>query len=151
MDERWLERPTRRLVLLAAAGLGLPPPAEASTAAMDQATRALVGDSTVKRGKVKLDLPPIVENGNVVPLTVSVDSPMSEANHVTAIHIFNEKNPQPYVATFNLGPRAGRAAVSTRIRLADSQQVVAIARFNDGSFWSDSADVIVTLAACAGG
>jgi len=151
MDERWSERPTRRLVLLAAAGLGLPPPVEASTAAMDQAIHALVGESTVKRGKVKLDLPPIVENGNVVPLTVSVDSPMSEANHVTAIHIFNEKNPQPYVATFNLGPRAGRAGVSTRIRLADSQRVVAIARLNDGSFWSDSADVIVTLAACAEG
>ena len=151
MDERSLDLPTRRLVLLGAAGLGLAPPAAASTAAMDQAIRALVGDSTVKRGKVKLELPPIVENGNVVPLTVTVDSPMSKADHVTAIHIFNEKNPQPYVAAFDLGPRAGRAAVSTRIRLANSQQVVAIARLNDGSFWSDSADVIVTLAACAEG
>ena len=84
-------------------------------------------------------------------MTVTVDSPMSEADHVTAIHIFNEKNPQPYVATFALGPRAGKAVVSTRIRLADSQQVTAIARLNDGSFWSDSADVIVTLAACAEG
>jgi len=151
MDEQWLDRPTRRLVLLGAAGLGLPPPAEASTAAMDQAIRALVGDSTVKRGKVTLDLPPIVENGNTVPLTVTVDSPMSQTDHVTGINIFNEKNPQPYIAAFELGPRAGRAAVSTRIRLADSQRVVAIARLNDGSFWSDSADVIVTLAACAEG
>jgi sulfur-oxidizing protein SoxY len=105
----------------------------------------------VKRGKVKLDLPPIVENGNTVPLTVTIDSPMSQTDHVTGIHIFNEKNPQPYVAAFELGPRAGRAVVSTRIRLGDSQQVVAIARLNDGSFWSDSADVIVTLAACAEG
>jgi sulfur-oxidizing protein SoxY len=143
--------PTRRLVLLGAAGLGLATPAAASPAVMDQAIRALVGAATVKRGKVKLEVPPIVENGNTVPLTVAVDSPMTEADHVAAIHIFNEKNPQPYVAVFALGPRAGKAAVSTRIRLADSQQVVAIARLSDGSFWSDSADVVVTLAACAEG
>jgi sulfur-oxidizing protein SoxY len=151
MRNGWLSLPTRRLVLLGGAGFSLAPHAVASPAAMDEAIRNLVGDATITRGKVTLELPPIVENGNVVPLTVSVDSPMSEANHVTAIHIFNEKNPQPYVATFNLGPRAGRAGVSTRIRLADSQRVVAIARLNDGSFWSDSADVIVTLAACAEG
>ncbi|MBV8132098.1 MAG: SoxY-related AACIE arm protein [Alphaproteobacteria bacterium] len=146
--------PTRRLILLTAAGLGLAPlapPALGTPAAMDEAIRALVGAATVKRGKVKLELPPIVENGNTVPLTVTVDSPMSETDYVTGIHIFNEKNPQPYVVAFDLGPRAGKAAVSTRMRLADSQQVVAIARLNDGSFWSDSADVIVTLAACAEG
>jgi sulfur-oxidizing protein SoxY len=146
--------PTRRLVLMAAAGFGLAPfapPAAATPAAMDEAIRALVGAATVQRGKIKLELPPIVENGNTVPLTVTVDSPMTEADHVTGIHIFNEKNPQPYVAAFDLGPRAGKASVSTRIRLADSQQVVAIARLSDGSFWSDSADVIVTLAACAEG
>ena len=154
MDERSPDPPTRRLVLFTAAGLGLAPfapPAAATPAAMDEAIRMLVGKATVKRGRVKLELPPIVENGNTVPLTVAVDSPMSESDHVTGIHIFNEKNPQPYVAAFDLGPRAGKAAVSTRIRLADSQQVVAIARLSDGSFWSDSADVIVTLAACAEG
>ena len=153
-DERPPGLPTRRLVLLGAAGFGLAPfapPAAATSAAMAEAIGALVGAATVKRGKVKLELPPIVENGNTVPLTVTVDSPMSEADHVTGIHIFNEKNPQPYVASFDLGPRAGKAAVSMRIRLADSQQVVAIARLSDGSFWSDSADVIVTLAACAEG
>ena len=154
MDERSPDPPTRRLVLLAAAGIGvsrLVRPAAATPAAMEEAIRALVGEATVEHGKVKLELPPIVENGNTVPLTVTVDSPMSEADHVTGIHIFNEKNPQPYVAGFDLGPRTGKAAVSTRIRLADSQQVVAIARLSDGSFWSDSADVIVTLAACAEG
>jgi sulfur-oxidizing protein SoxY len=145
---------TRRLVLLAAAGLGLAPFAQsagATAAAMDEAIRSLIGDAQVTPGKVKLQLPPIVENGNTVPLTVSVDSAMTEAEHVASIHLFNEKNPQPYIATFHLGPRAGKASVSTRIRLADSQKVVAIARLNDGSFWSDSADVIVTLAACAEG
>ena len=154
MDERSPDPPTRRLVLLAAAGIGvarLVGPAAATPAGMEAAIHALVGEATVERGKVKLELPPIVENGNTVPLTVTVDSPMSEADHVSGIHIFNEKNPQPYIASFDLGPRAGKAVVSTRIRLADSQQVVAIARLNDGSFWSGSADVIVTLAACAEG
>jgi len=146
--------PTRRLILLAAAGFGftsLAAPAAATTAAMEEAIRALVGEAAINRGKVKLELPPIVENGNTVPLTVSVESPMTEADHVASIHVFNEKNPQPYVAAFYLGPRAGKAAVSARIRLADSQRVMAIARLGDGSLWSDSADVIVTLAACAEG
>jgi sulfur-oxidizing protein SoxY len=146
--------PTRRLVLFAAAGFGLAPlgrPAAATPAAMDEAIRALVGEATVTPGKVRLELPPIVENGNTVSLTVSVDSRMTEAEHVSSIHLFNEKNPQPYIAAFHLGPRAGTAAVATRIRLADSQRVMAVARLNDGSFWSDTADVIVTLAACAEG
>jgi len=154
MDERSPDPPTRRLVLLAAAGIGvsrLVRPAAATPAAMEEAIRALVGEATVEHGKVKLELPPIVENGNTVPLTVTVDSPMNEADHVSGIHIFNEKNPQPYIASFDLGQRAGKAVVSTRIRLADSQQVVAIARLSDGSFWSDSADIVVTLAACAEG
>ena len=154
MDERSPDPPTRRLVLLAAGGIGvarLVRPAAATPAAMEAAIRALVGEATVEHGKVKLELPPIVENGNTVPLTVTVDSPMNEADHVSGIHIFNEKNPQPYIASFDLGPRAGKAVVSTRVRLADSQQVVAIARLSDGSFWSDSADIVVTLAACAEG
>jgi sulfur-oxidizing protein SoxY len=73
---------------------------------------------------------------------------MTEGDHVKSIHIFNEKNPQPNVASFYLDPRAGRAQVSTRIRLADSQKVIAIAQLKDDSFWSDSVDVVVTLAAC---
>jgi sulfur-oxidizing protein SoxY len=93
-------------------------------------------------------VPPLVENGNVVPLTVMVDSPMSEADHVKTIAVFNEKNPQPNVAVFHLGPRCGRGNVATRLRLANSQKLTAIAEMSDGTFWSDSADVIVTLAAC---
>jgi sulfur-oxidizing protein SoxY len=77
-----------------------------------------------------------------------VDSPMTVADHVKAVHVFVEKNPQPYVASFHLGPRAGRASVSTRIRLADSQTVVVVCEMSDGSFWSGSADSVVTLAAC---
>ena len=89
-----------------------------------------------------------VENGSTVPLVVSVDSPMSETDYVRAIHVFNEKNPQPNVFTARLGPRNGRAVVGTRIKLGDSQKIVAIAETSDGRFWSASADVIVTLAAC---
>src|SRR5215469_12039206 len=120
----------------------------ATPAEAKEAILKLTAGATVNPGRVTLELPPLVENGNSVPLTISVQSPMTAEDHVKAIHVIVEKNPQPYVASFHLGPRAGRARVSTRIRLADSQRVVAIARFNDGSFWSDSADVIVTLAAC---
>ncbi len=104
--------------------------------------------ANVQTGKVKIDVPPLVENGNTVPLTVTVTSPMTETDYVKSIHVFNEKNPQPNVGNFYLGPRAGRAQISTRIRLADTQKIVAIARLSDGSFWSVSADVVVTLAAC---
>jgi sulfur-oxidizing protein SoxY len=135
--------------MIAGAGLAsLAAPADTTEAAMAEAIRDLIGEAPLAPGKVKLELPSIVENGNTVPLTVSVESPMTEADHVESIHIFNQKNPQPYVAAFHLGPRAGKAYVATRIRLADSQRIVAIARLADGSLWSASADIIVTLAAC---
>jgi sulfur-oxidizing protein SoxY len=137
----------------AAAGLALGPlvtlrPAHATPAAMQEAIQKVVGTAPVGKGRVTLELPPLVENGNTVPITVSVESPMTAADHVRAIHLFTEKNPQPDVATFRLGPRAGRARVATRIRLADTQTVVAISELSDGSFWSDTAAVVVTLAAC---
>ncbi|RZJ10062.1 MAG: SoxY-related AACIE arm protein, partial [Haliea sp.] len=115
------------------------------------AVAAYAGGAAVRPGKVRLDMPELVDNGNVVPLTVTVDSPMTAADHVTAVAIFNEKNPQREVATFTLGPRAGKASVSTRIRLATSQQLVAVAQLSDGSFWSHTVNVIVTLAACIEG
>jgi sulfur-oxidizing protein SoxY len=123
-------------------------PAAATPEMMQEAVRSVVGEAPVSKGKVKLDLPPLVENGNSVPCTVSVDSPMTATDYVKAIHVFNEKNPQPNVIGVRLGPRAGRAEFSTRIRLADSQTVTAIAELSDGTFWSGDIDVIVTLAAC---
>jgi sulfur-oxidizing protein SoxY len=123
-------------------------PAGATSATMATAIREVIGEATVREGKVKLDVPPLVENGNAVSLGVSVDSPMNATDYVKTIFIFNEKNPLPNVVNFHLGPRAGKASVATRIRLADSQQLVAIAQLSDGSFWSASVDVIVTLAAC---
>jgi len=123
-------------------------PARATPEMMREAVRDAIGEAPVTKGKVKLDLPPIVENGNSVPCTVTVESPMTATDYVKAIHIFNEKNPQPNVISVKLGPRAGRAAFTTRIRLADSQTVTVIAEMSDGSCWSDDIDVIVTLAAC---
>ena len=123
-------------------------PAEATPATLASAIRNVAGGAVVRTGKVKLDLPPLVENGNTVPMTVSVSSPMTPDDYVKSIHVFNEKNPQPNIGNYYFGPLAGRAQVSTRIRLADSQKIVAIARLSDGSFWSTSTDVVVTLAAC---
>ena len=142
---------SRRDFLRAAAGLTVllaVRPAEATPATMQDAIRAVVGTAPVTKGRVKLELPPLSENGNTVPLTVSVESPMTAADHVKAIHVFTEKNPQPEVVSFRLGPRAGRARVSTRIRLADTQTVIAIGELSDGSFWSAETAVVVTLAAC---
>ena len=142
---------SRREVLAVGAGLAtvlLVRPARATPESMDAAIRTLVGEAQIRTGKVKLDVPPLVENGNVVPLTVMVESPMTEADHVKTIAIYNEKNPQPNVAVFHLGPRCGRANVATRLRLSTTQKLTAIAEMSDGTFWSDSADVIVTLAAC---
>jgi sulfur-oxidizing protein SoxY len=115
---------------------------------MAAAIRQVAGDAAIKPGKIKLNIPPLVENGNAVAISVSVDSPMTATDHVRSIHVFTEKNPQPNVISTKLGPRAGKAEISTRIRLADTQQVVAICELSDGSFWSDKVDVILTLSAC---
>jgi sulfur-oxidizing protein SoxY len=123
-------------------------PAEATPAMLASAIRNVVGEAVVRTGRVKLEVPPLVENGNTVPMTVSVQNPMTTEDHVKSIHVFNEKNPQPNIGNFYLSPQAGRAQISTRIRLADSQKIVAIARLSDGSFWSATVDVVVTLAAC---
>lgn len=117
-------------------------------AAMQAAMRKVLGDATPRQGKVALEIAPLIDNGNAVPITVTVESPMTETDHVKAIHVFTEKNPQPNVLSARLGPRAGRAAVSSRMRLADTQTVHAIAELSDGSFWSGSADVVVTVSAC---
>ena len=142
---------TRRQFLAAAGGVGFAlavRPAEATPASMKQAVRQVVGEAPVKRGKIKLDLPPLVENGNSVTMNVTVDSPMTIKDHVKAIHVFTEKNPQPNIISIQLGPRAGKADIQTRVRLADTQSVIAICEMSDGSFWSDTVDVIITLGAC---
>jgi sulfur-oxidizing protein SoxY len=118
---------------------------------MHAVIKNIVGEAPLNKGRVKIDVPALIENGNAVPLTVSCESPMTQEDHVKAIHVFTEKNPQPNVIGARLGPRAGRASFSTRIRLADTQKVVAVAQMSDGSFWTDEVEVVVTLAACLEG
>ena len=148
---------TRRRFLIGASGMVLAttlPDARAHAqsqdrpAAMRAAIKALTGDNPMKDGRIKIELPPLVENGNAVPLSITVESPMTDTDHVKAIHVFTEKNPQPNVVSFQLGPRAGTANIQTRMRLADTQLVVAVAEMSDGSFWHDEVEVIVTMAAC---
>jgi sulfur-oxidizing protein SoxY len=141
----------RHTLLLAGAALALRP-AAATPEEMQAAVRAFTGGATTRPdARITLDIAPLVENGNTVPLTVDVDSPMTGDERVTAIALFNERNPQTEVAVFHFGPRAGRARVDTRIRLATSQRLVAVARFADGRVAQAAADVIVTLAACVEG
>ena len=158
-DDDMLQATRRRFLLETAAlagavGIAVPlgvKPASATPASMRAAIRKVVGEAPLNKGRVKIDVPPLIENGNAVPLTISCESPMTADDYVKAIHVFSEKNPQPNIVGVQLGPRSGRAAVSTRIRLADSQKVIAIAQMSDGSFWSSEVEVIVTLAACLEG
>jgi len=138
---------TRRAVLVGIAVLPLAS-AYATPEALRAAIKEVVGDKTLREGKVVLDIPSLIENGNAVPLTVTVDSPMTADDRIKAIHVFNEKNPQPHVYNAWLGPSVAKAEIATRIKLGDSQRIVAIAETSKGEFWTASADVVVTLAAC---
>lgn len=126
----------------------LPKPLEATPEQMQQAMRDAFGDSPIQAGRVQLELPALAENGNSVRLTVSVDSPMTEQDHVRFIQLFAEHNPLPDIARFEFGPLAGKAQVETRIRLSAEQDIVAVAGFSDGSLWSTAAHIVVTEAAC---
>jgi sulfur-oxidizing protein SoxY len=146
-------RPSRREFLIGSVGIGLASAlpvesASATPAMLEEAIRNVIGEANLRAGKITLEVSPLVENGNTVPVTIIVDSPMSKADHVKAIHVFNEKNPQPHVISITLGPRAGKARIATRIKLADTQRIVGIAEMSDGSFWTGEANVIVTIAAC---
>ncbi|MGE3539809.1 MAG: thiosulfate oxidation carrier protein SoxY [Candidatus Tectimicrobiota bacterium] len=115
---------------------------------VQEAIRQRIGDRTPQAQGITLRLPPIAETGNSVPLTVSVDSAMTPDDHVLRIHIFVEGNPEPVVATYHLGVRTGKAEISTQIRLARSQTVLALAEMHDGTVRSAAADIVVTLGAC---
>ncbi|MBK9363365.1 MAG: SoxY-related AACIE arm protein [Rubrivivax sp.] len=140
----------RRQAVLAVTVLPLLPaaPARATPEAMAAAMQAFSGGAPVRDGRITIEVAELVENGNTVPVALRVDSPMTATDHVQRLALFTERNPQPEVAVFHLSPAAGRAQVATRMRLATSQRVVALARMNDGSVWRRQVDVIVTLAAC---
>lgn len=145
---------TRRVLLLstahafAACCLNTRAWAQQTEPTMQQAVAKFTGGVTPQIGKVSIGISQLVDNGNAVPIDVSVDHPQESSRFVRRIALFNEKNPQPDVAEFDLSPASGLAQVSTRIRLATTQKLVAVAQLSDGSYWMQSADVIVTLAAC---
>lgn len=151
------EAPSRRRVVQAASGglLLTMLPWDVARANDDNTWRtaltALTGGATPRTGRVRLEIAPLVENGNTVPVTLAVDSPMTPADHVRRVAVITQRNPQPDVAVFTLGPACGRAQIATRMRLATSQTVLALAEMNDGSWWQRGIDVIVTLAACVEG
>jgi sulfur-oxidizing protein SoxY len=139
---------TRRIVIAAGLGFVFTQPARATPESVKAAMDAFTGGRTPRAGRVTLDLAPLIDNGNVVPVTISVQSAMNTTDFVQRIGLFTELNPLPEAAIFHLGPRCGRAQVATRMRLATSQTVTAIALMNDGSAWQQQVDVIVALAAC---
>jgi sulfur-oxidizing protein SoxY len=123
-------------------------PAHAAAAQLEDAVNAWAAGTAPRNGRITIDISPLVDNGNAVPITLRIDSPMTATDHVREIALFNERNPQRDIARWQLGPANGRAEVSTRIRLSTSQQLAALARMSDGSVWQQRVDVIVTLAAC---
>ena len=103
---------------------------------------------TLKNEGVTLSLPMLADNGHLVPLSLKVDSPMTEESHVTHVYLLSQLNPAPLMAMFVLGPWNGRAELSMRVRLSGTQMVVALARMSDGEFRYASRQVVVTEAAC---
>jgi sulfur-oxidizing protein SoxY len=144
---------TRRTALAAAGAFVMIQAREASAQAQHpgahaELMRKLTGGAVTRPGRVSLRLPDIADNGNSVPLTVSVDSPMTARDHVKALHVIAEDNPNPDVLSVRFTPGHGKAEVSTRIRLARTQSVHAIAEMSDGSFWSARVETIVTIGGC---
>ena len=140
----------RRAFIAMTTAVGLAPwlSAQATETEAAQAIKQIVGQAKIRTGRVDLEIPPLVENGNSVVMKVAVESPMTEQDFVRAIYIVAEGNPLPNVVSFQLSHRSGRAVVTTRVRLNDSQRVWAIAQMSDGSFWQGHAATLVTLAAC---
>jgi sulfur-oxidizing protein SoxY len=132
----------------ACAAVALPGVAQATPDALAATLKSILGDKLATVGRVKLDIPELAENGNSVPLTITVESPMTASDHVKMIYILSPENPLPDVARFHLGPRSGRAKVSTSVRLATTQRLMVLAVMADGSAWSTDKDVIVTMSAC---
>lgn len=145
----------RREFIAAAASLALAPGALraqdnpiAPIDPRDPDVQSVTKGAPIRAGRVKLELPPLADNGNSVAMKLTVESPMTAQDHVRAVHLFSERNPVRHMAAFYLGPKSGRAEIDSRIRLAGSQKIIALAEMSDGSFWAGSASVVVTLSAC---
>ena len=153
--DRWVRPLTRRQVLATTGGVALwsiasrAQPVRADTNSVQDAIIERVGNKSLQEGRITLKIAPIVENGNTVPVSFSVDSPMTPDDYVTAVHVFAEANPWPNVATFHFTTRSGKARAATRIRLASTQHVIAVAEMSDGSAYITKTHVKVTLGGCS--
>lgn len=134
---------------LVAMGL-LAPEAAADAKMVDEAMKKLIGDAKPTEGKIKMDLPQIAENGNTVPVAFEVESPMTKDNYVKTVHLFADGNPAADVASFHFTPQCGVARASTRIRLAGTQNIVAVAEMSDKSLYIAKQQVKVTIGGCGG-
>jgi sulfur-oxidizing protein SoxY len=149
---------TRRNVLavvgasaIAATGVMLPfRPVTAGTKEADAAVKKVIGSRKTKSGRITLELPQIAENGNTVPISLAVDSPMTKSDYVKAVHIFAEANPNPEVASFHFTPRSGKAYVSTRMRMLKTQNIIAVAEMSNGDVFMAKNEVKVTIGGCGG-
>jgi sulfur-oxidizing protein SoxY len=152
----WTTGTTTRREALALAGIaGLaallaPRMSFADESAVAAEIKKLYGDKKFDSGKVKLDVPEIAENGLVVPVNVDVDSPMTDSDYVKAVHIFADGNPQPGIVSYKFTPACGKASASTRMRLAQTQNIVCIAEMSNGSLYMAKANVKVTIGGCGG-
>ena len=145
-----VSRSRRRMLSALAAGtcMLVVRPAAATPEELVQVLRETFGDRPITPGRVSLEMPKLAESGNVVPVTVSVDSPMTAQDYVRSIHLFAEKNPLPRMLEVQLGPHNGRARMSSRVRVAVSQQIRAVAVMSDDTLWSAAVDIEVTVTGC---
>ena len=150
-----LEEQSRREVLVTAVAAGasmalLPNVAFATGEQVTAEIKKLFGDKKLVEGKIKLDLPTIAENGLVVPLNFEVESPMTDKDYVKSVHFFADGNPNPQLADFRFTPMAPKAAAQIRIRLAQTQNIVAVAEMSDGKLYTAKKEVKVTIGGCGG-
>lgn len=151
----WGFAPTRRQALQVAAlsafaAVLAPRLSFATEAQVADELKKLFGSKPMREGKVKLDLPEIAENGLVVPINLDVDSPMTDADYVKSVHVFADGNPLPQVVSYHFTPASGRAAASARMRLAQTQNVIAVAEMSNGTLYTTKAQVKVTIGGCGG-
>jgi sulfur-oxidizing protein SoxY len=148
-----MDTPARRRFISVLAGLAATPlfPRREARAAIESLAPVIskvTGGAPLREGRVKLEIPRLADNGHSVPLKITVESPMTAADHLRSITLLSERNPRPIMATFHLGPKAGRPELATRVRLNGTQRILAVAQLSDGSYWSGSAEVEVTESAC---
>jgi sulfur-oxidizing protein SoxY len=144
--------PVRRALIAACAvAPALPSLSRAQGLPDVAALRLFVAGRPLRMERVTLDIPRIADNGNVIPVRLAVAGPFAPGAEVRSIHLFAEKNPVPQMAAFHFPAPVARVEVESRVRLAGTQQVAAVATLADGALLAATADVIVTISACIDG